>query len=126
MQTIWTDNLNLVKVLRLHSLYYMQQRYIEMKIVNGRINIVYKDIILRDYKEEDIIDDIWWMTEEIAWHEWDAPWEAEEDLNNFDAEKYYQKEMKKLKDKKVIRGNLYDDLTFKLSIKKFEEFFCNY
>ena len=64
------------------------------------MNIVYKDIIIRDYKEEDIIDGIRWMNEEIAWHEWDAPWESEEDLNNFDAEKYYQKAMEKLKDKK--------------------------
>ncbi len=64
------------------------------------MNIVYKDIILRDYKEEDIADDIRWMTEEIAWHEWDAPWESEEDLKNFDAEKHYEKAMKKLNDKK--------------------------
>lgn len=62
--------------------------------------IAYKDIILRDYKEEDIADDIRWMTEEIVWHEWDAPWEAEEDFKNFDAEKYYENAMKKLKDKK--------------------------
>ncbi len=34
------------------------------------MNIVYRDIILRDYKEEDIADDTRWMTEEIAWHEW--------------------------------------------------------
>lgn len=64
------------------------------------MNIVYRDIILRDYKEEDIADDIRWMTEEIAWHEWDAPWEAEEDLNNFDVDNFYEKAMKKLKDKK--------------------------
>lgn len=33
------------------------------------MQIAYKDIILRDYKEEDVVDDIRWMTEEIAWHE---------------------------------------------------------
>jgi len=58
--------------------------------------IAYKDIILRDYKEEDIADDIRWMTEEIAWHEWDAPWESEEQLKNFDAKKYYEKAKQKL------------------------------
>lgn len=61
--------------------------------------IAYKDIILRDYKEEDIADDIRWMTEEIAWHEWDAPWEAEENFKNFNADRYYEKAMKKLQDK---------------------------
>lgn len=61
--------------------------------------IAYKDIILRDCKEEDIADDIRWMTEEIAWHEWDAPWEAEENFKNFNADMYYEKAMKKLQDK---------------------------
>lgn len=64
------------------------------------MNIVYKDIILRDYQEKDISDDVRWMTEEIAWHEWDAPWEAEEDLKNFNAEKYYEKAKQKLNKKK--------------------------
>lgn len=40
------------------------------------MRIEYKDIVLRDYKEEDIADDIRWMTVETAWSDWDAPWKA--------------------------------------------------
>lgn len=32
----------------------------------------YKDIILRDYKENDIEDDIRWNTVETQWALWDA------------------------------------------------------
>lgn len=61
------------------------------------MRIVYKDIILRDYQETDIEDDIRWMTTETEWHNWDAPWEAEEALRKFNPETFYEKAMIKLK-----------------------------
>ena len=64
------------------------------------MEIIYKDIILRDYKEDDIADDIRWMTKETAWHDWDAPWEAEEALANFNSTEYHQKAITTLKVKK--------------------------
>ncbi|NLY54851.1 MAG: GNAT family N-acetyltransferase [Firmicutes bacterium] len=61
-----------------------------------RVELKYKDIILRDYIASDIEDDIRWMTEETAWHEWDAPWEMQEDLKNFNPDDFRQKMYKQL------------------------------
>lgn len=60
------------------------------------MRIEYKDIVLRDYKEEDIVDDIRWMTVETAWSDWDAPWEAKKDIATFDREKFTEKALKRL------------------------------
>lgn len=51
-----------------------------------RAEIRYRDIILREMKESDIADEIRWNTVETEWSHWDAPWEMEEAIRNFDAE----------------------------------------
>lgn len=38
------------------------------------MEIAYKDIILRDYRESDISDDIRWMNVEVDWIRADTPW----------------------------------------------------
>lgn len=65
------------------------------------MEIIYKDIVLRDYKESDIESDIRWMTEEIAWLDWDAPWEKEGDLKNFNIEEHRKSSLERLKKKKT-------------------------
>lgn len=66
------------------------------------MEIHYKNIILRDYRESDIEDDIRWNTVETQWAEWDAPWETEEDLASFDPGKFREEELERLK--KTPRG----------------------
>lgn len=61
------------------------------------MEISYKDIVLRDYRESDIEDDIRWNTVETQWALWDAPWETEEDLASFDPQKFREEELEKLK-----------------------------
>ena len=39
------------------------------------MQIKYQNILLRDMRESDIDDDIYWRTEETRWADWDAPWE---------------------------------------------------
>lgn len=63
------------------------------------MRVTHKDIVLRDYQESDIDSDIRWMTVEIAWHDWDAPWEAEESLREFDTDEFREKKLKRLKSK---------------------------
>lgn len=60
------------------------------------MEIKYQSIILRDARESDIADDIRWNTVETEWALWDAPWEMEEALANFDPEAYRQKELERL------------------------------
>ena len=64
----------------------------------GRIfmKIEYKNIVLRDEVIADIEDDIRWNTVETEWSLWDAPWETEEYLRNFDPEKFREEELKRL------------------------------
>lgn len=62
----------------------------------SKLRIDFKDIFLRDYIISDIEDDIRWMTTEIEWHDWDAPWEKE-DLKKFNADEFREKKMKGLK-----------------------------
>lgn len=62
-----------------------------------RMEIYYRDIILRDYRESDIEDDIRWNTVETEWALWDAPWETEEDLASFDPQSFREEEMEGLK-----------------------------
>lgn len=61
------------------------------------MEIHYKNIILRDYREADIEDDIRWNTVETQWALWDAPWETEEELASFDPEKFREEELEYLK-----------------------------
>src|SRR5690606_30651793 len=71
--------------------------------------IAFKTIILRDYNERDIEDYIRWMTTEIEWLNWDAPWEAEEDLKDFNPDEFREKKMEKLKkaySDKISRSSL--------------------
>lgn len=52
------------------------------------MEIKYQNVVLRDMKESDIEDEIRWYTEETQWALWDAPWEMEEVLREFDPEKH--------------------------------------
>ncbi len=58
------------------------------------MEIKYQNIVLRDMRESDIEDEIRWNTVETQWALWDAPWEMEEELRNFDPEKHREKELK--------------------------------
>lgn len=60
------------------------------------MEIKYKNIVLRDMNESDIDDEIRWYTVETDWTHWDAPWEMEQEVLNFDPEKHREKELKKL------------------------------
>lgn len=60
------------------------------------MEIRYKNIVLRDMNESDIADEIRWYTVETDWAHWDAPWEMEQEILNFDAEKHRQKELENL------------------------------
>lgn len=64
------------------------------------MEIKYQNIILRDARESDIADDIRWNTVETEWALWDAPWEMEEELANFNPEAYRQTELERLQRKK--------------------------
>lgn len=55
----------------------------------------YKKIVLRDYRQSDIEDDVRWNTTETQWALWDAPWEMEEYLKNFDEAAFREKSLKK-------------------------------
>lgn len=57
------------------------------------MEIKYRNIILRDYTEADVDDEIRWNTVETEWALWDAPWEMEEELADFDPEKYRQEQL---------------------------------
>ena len=52
------------------------------------MQINYKDIVLRDYRESDIEDEVRWNTLDTAWGDWDAPWEREEQFQTFDEGAY--------------------------------------
>lgn len=52
------------------------------------MQIRYQNIILRDSEKRDIEDEIRWSTVETQWALWDAPWEMEEELAQFDPEEY--------------------------------------
>lgn len=66
------------------------------------MEIHYKNIVLRDYRESDIEDDIRWNTVETQWALWDAPWETEEELASFDPVRFREEEQEELK--KPFRG----------------------
>ena len=47
------------------------------------MQIRYKNIILRDFIERDIEDEVRWNTVETAWALWDGPWEMEKHLAEY-------------------------------------------
>ena len=57
------------------------------------MQIKYKDIVLRDYRESDIDDEVRWNTVDTEWGLWDAPWEKEEYFQTFDPEAYRQRRL---------------------------------
>lgn len=50
------------------------------------MELKFRDIVLRDFRESDVEDEIRWNTVETQWALWDAPWETEEELAAFDPE----------------------------------------
>lgn len=66
------------------------------------MEIRYRNIVLRDYRESDIEDDIRWSTVETQWALWDAPWETEEELASFDPQKFREEELAALE--KPLQG----------------------
>ena len=66
------------------------------------MEIKYRNIVLRDMRESDIEDEIRWNTTEIAWALWDAPWEMEEELRNFDAQKHRERELSWIETRKPV------------------------
>lgn len=59
------------------------------------MQIKYQNILLRDMRESDIDDDIYWRTEETRWADWDAPWEPIDP--DFDPAAYRRSELERLK-----------------------------
>lgn len=64
------------------------------------MEIKYRDIVLRDSKEKDIEDEIRWNTVETQWALWDAPWETEAELPQFNPELFRLEAMQALYDPK--------------------------
>lgn len=62
------------------------------------MQIKYKDIILRDFIESDIDDEIRWHTVETQWALWDGPWEMEKKLAEYNEEED-RKELRKYLEK---------------------------
>lgn len=60
--------------------------------------IIGKKVKLRPFKESDIDDKIKWMTEELEWQEWDAPWEKDDD---FVPETYRKERLERLKKEEI-------------------------
>ena len=73
------------------------------------MEIKYRDIVLRDMKESDIEDMVYYMTVETAWGDWDAPWET---LDDFDADTYRKEQKERLqKPQSGHRWSLHIDTT---------------
>lgn len=68
------------------------------------MEIKYQSVVLRDYRESDIDDDVRWNTTETAWALWDAPWEMEEELRNFDEAEFRAKCRKGLENAQQENG----------------------
>lgn len=57
------------------------------------MEIRYLDVVLRDYEQQDIADDIRWYTEDTEWARWDAPWKMEGILAAFDGAVYRREQL---------------------------------
>jgi len=65
------------------------------------MQIKYRNIVLRDFSEKDIEDEIRWNTVETQWALWDGPWEMEKKLAEYNEEeerKVLQKYLEKPKE----------------------------
>lgn len=60
------------------------------------MELKYRDIVLRDKRPQDIDDEIRWYTQQAQWTLWDAPWEKEAELTQFDSEDYRSAQTEKL------------------------------
>ena len=87
--------------------------YLHNLCSRNTFKIVYKDIILRDMVNSDIEDDIHWNTIETEWALWDAPWEMEDVIANFDSEEYRKKEEQRIINSKDRR---LDDFRWQLEL----------
>lgn len=87
--------------------------YLQNLCSQDTFKIVYEDIILRDMVKSDIEDDIRWNTTETEWALWDAPWEMEEAIVNFDPEEYRKKEEQRIIDSK---DRTLDDFRWQLEL----------
>ena len=61
------------------------------------LEIPYRNIVLRDMVVSDIADEIRWNTVETDWALWDAPWEMELELLQFNPVKFQKESMEKLR-----------------------------
>lgn len=69
------------------------------------MQLQYKDIVLREFKEEDIESIIKFNTEQNEYLDWYKPWEKEEFLDDFDPEIYALKTKKDLEKGKINTGD---------------------
>ena len=77
----------------------MDSQSIFRMMVNYFMQIKYKDVLLRDYRESDIDDEVRWNTVDTQWGLWDAPWEKEDYFRTFDPEAYRQRRLDWLRTK---------------------------
>ena len=75
--------------------------------------IAYKDIILRNMINSDIEDDIRWNTIETEWALWDAPWEMEGVISEFNPEIYREKTKQQIAESK---DRSHDDFRWELEL----------
>ncbi len=61
------------------------------------MQIKLKDIVLRDPKECDMADDARWVLTDNEWHDWDAPWEKQEDIESYNLDEEREKALKKIR-----------------------------
>lgn len=60
------------------------------------MELKYREIILRDKRAQDIADEIRWYTQQTQWTLWDAPWEMEAELSQFNPEAFRSAQAEKL------------------------------
>ena len=72
------------------------------------MQIQYKDVVLRDYRESDIADEVRWNTVDTEWGLWDAPWEPFPDVNS---DAFRQRQQERLR---AVPGE--DQLRWRLEI----------
>ena len=70
------------------------------------MQIKYKDIVLRDYRESDIEDEVRWNTVDTAWGDWDAPWEPFPDLSADDLRQRGRKRLQAVPEEGALRWRL--------------------
>ncbi|MDO5734784.1 MAG: GNAT family protein [Eubacteriales bacterium] len=93
------------------------------------MKIVYKNIILRDMRIEDIEDDIRWQTSEKEWMLWDEPWaepDPLEDIEEMRKSKYAEfLEIEQLKAESSFRWSLEIDYADGTHIGSLDSYLIN-